>query len=57
MHPVQDYFWKDSYMQGKFDMQPICTSMLVKFYSCKKRVLQATPLEKSHPQDLGSAQE
>jgi hypothetical protein len=42
MHPMQDYFWKYFYMQGKFDMQPICTSMLANFYSysCKKRVLQ-----------------
>jgi hypothetical protein len=30
-------------MLGKFDMQPICTSMLAKFYSCKKRVLQNYP--------------
>jgi hypothetical protein len=27
-------------MHDKFDMQPIYTTMLVKFYSCKKRVLQ-----------------
>jgi hypothetical protein len=27
------------YIQGKFDMQPICTSMVVKFYSFKKQVL------------------
>jgi hypothetical protein len=27
------------YMQGKFDMQPMCTSMLEIFYSCKNRVL------------------
>jgi hypothetical protein len=39
MHPMQDYFWKDFYIHDKFDMQPICTSMLVKFYSCKKQVL------------------
>jgi hypothetical protein len=44
IHPMQDYyFWKDFYMQGKFDMQPICTSMLVKIYSCKKQVLQTYP--------------
>jgi hypothetical protein len=35
-------FLKDFYMHDKFDMQPICTSMLAKFYSCKKRVLQAS---------------
>jgi hypothetical protein len=29
-------------MHDKFEMQPICTSMLVKFYSCKKRVLQTS---------------
>jgi hypothetical protein len=40
MHPMQDYFWEDFYMHDKFDMQPICTSMLVKFYSSKKWVLQ-----------------
>jgi hypothetical protein len=37
------YSWEDFYMHGKFDMQPICTSMLVKFYSCKKQVLQMYP--------------
>jgi hypothetical protein len=26
-------------MHDKFDKQPICTSMLTRFYSCKKRVL------------------
>jgi hypothetical protein len=36
---MQDYFWKDFYMHGKFDVQHICTSMLAKFYSYKKRVL------------------
>jgi hypothetical protein len=31
MHPMQDYFWEDLfYTHGKFDMQPICTSMLAK---------------------------
>jgi hypothetical protein len=39
MHPMQDYFWKDFYMRDKFDMQPICTYMLAKFYYCKKWVL------------------
>jgi hypothetical protein len=43
MHLMQDYFWKDFYMPDKFDMQPIYTSMLTKFYSCKKRVLQTYP--------------
>jgi hypothetical protein len=58
MHPMQDYFWEDFYMHDKFDMQPICTSMLMKFYSCKKWVLQIYPrLEESHPRDSGSAQE
>jgi hypothetical protein len=54
MHPMQDYFWKDIYMRGKFDIQPICTSMSAKFYSCKKWVLQIYPLEESHPQDSRS---
>jgi hypothetical protein len=39
IHPMQDYLWKDFYMHDKFDMQPIRTSMLVKFYSCKKPML------------------
>jgi hypothetical protein len=43
MHPMQDYFWKNFFMHGKFDMQPICTSMLAKFCSCKKQVLQTYP--------------
>jgi hypothetical protein len=43
MHPMPDYFWKYFYMQGKFDMQPICSSILAKFYSCKRRVLQGPP--------------
>jgi hypothetical protein len=49
MHPMQDYFWKDFYMHNKFDMQPICTSMLAKFYSCKKWVLQTYPLKGISP--------
>jgi hypothetical protein len=44
MHPMQDYFWKDFYMHDQFDMQPICTSMLAKFYSYNKSVLQTYPL-------------
>jgi hypothetical protein len=43
MHPMQDYLWKDFCMHNKFDMQPIWTSMLAKFYSCKKWVLQTYP--------------
>jgi hypothetical protein len=29
-------------MHNRFDMQPICTSMLAKFYSCKKWVLHSS---------------
>jgi hypothetical protein len=56
MHPMQDDFWKDFYMHSK----SICTSMLAKFYPCKKRVLQTyppPPLEESRPQDSGSTRE
>jgi hypothetical protein len=46
MHPMQDYFWEDFYMHRKFDMQPMCTSMLAKFNSSNKWVLQTNPLER-----------
>jgi hypothetical protein len=49
MHPKQYYYWKDFYMQGKFDMQPICTSALAKFYSCEKWVLQTYPIRRISP--------
>jgi hypothetical protein len=40
MHPKQDYFRKDFYMQGWFDMQSYMHySKLAKFYHCKNRVL------------------
>jgi hypothetical protein len=55
MHPMKDYFWEDFYIHNKFDMQHICTSMLAKFYSCKKWVLQkAKPTEsgQSHLEQL-----
>jgi hypothetical protein len=40
MHPMQDYFLEGFLYTRQIDMQPICTSMLAKFYSCKKWVLQ-----------------
>jgi hypothetical protein len=40
MHPMQDYFLEGFLYARQFDMQPICTPMLVKFYFCKKWVLQ-----------------
>jgi hypothetical protein len=46
-HPMQDYFWKYFYMHDKFDIQHICTSMLAKFYSCKKWVLQSSTVIKA----------
>jgi hypothetical protein len=57
MHPTQDCFWKDFCMHDKFDVQSICTSMLAKFILVKSGCYKPTPLEESHPQDLGSAQE
>jgi hypothetical protein len=41
MHPMQDLFLECLSYARQIDMQPICTPMLTKFYSCKKWVLQA----------------
>jgi hypothetical protein len=57
MHPMQDYFWEDFYMHDKFDIQPICTSILVKFYVAKSGCYKPTPLEGSCPRDSGSTRE
>jgi hypothetical protein len=35
-------------MHGKLDMQPICTPMLAKFYSCKKGVLHFSMRDTVH---------
>jgi hypothetical protein len=35
MHPKQDYFRKDFYMHSR------CTSILSKFYPCRKQVLHS----------------
>jgi hypothetical protein len=36
-------FLERFYMHGKFDMQPICTSMLAKFILAQSRCYQPTP--------------
>jgi hypothetical protein len=38
----------------QFDMQPICTPMLAKFYSCKKWVLQHPNYLKAIHSDIGT---
>jgi hypothetical protein len=48
MHPKLYYFRKGFYMHGKLDMQPICTPMLAKFYSCKKGVLHFSMRDTVH---------
>jgi hypothetical protein len=46
MHPMQDYFFGRIFLYARyFDMQPICTAMLAKFYFCKKWVLHRGPLQ------------
>jgi hypothetical protein len=39
MHPIQDLFWKGFSYVLQIDMHLLCTPVLAKFYSCKKRVL------------------
>jgi hypothetical protein len=41
MHPIQDLFLEGFSYVLQIDMHFLCTTMLTKFYPCKKWVLQA----------------